>query len=218
MEEYLEYYKWKYEWGKVNRIITLVVFGCLVILGICTWLYIDYINPPVFLLNASTSDLLKIERQLKERPELKGKKLYLDDKVDFYNGYANEKIEIAIQDPGNPSNELDYKWNGYNWYFEGSIEVHNDSRYLYPMDSVSLFTAGKIAALYHRKALSVGAINNADKKGGENDQDLRELQFVYDPNHDSWHWDVIFPIYSKGKRYDIDFNRDGSLKSFNKEE
>ena len=153
--------------------------------------------------------LQKAEDALREMPKFKGKSIMIFQEAFFYN---DGRIKTCIQDPNNPDNIDQYEYSGGSWGEPQPVQISGDGEMkdnLIPLDNFKFVTVAKIANTWMEKAKSLPDF----------DEEKNPLTMVgLGMNTISGKPRIITPdVGTTRAKYDIEFNLDGTLKSFKKE-
>ena len=149
-------------------------------------------------------DFSYAQQTLKDLPNLKGKKLLFDDNVQFDDpGH----VYINLQNPDHPNKILSYIYFSREWEEDQGYEIKFTSlpRHWYPVEGVSFNAATKIANTYAAKI----------KETGSNQPIMDSLALDITGPKPAWKFNNR--IKGKNGTYLIEFNMDGTLKSFVKQ-
>lgn len=148
------------------------------------------------------NELKQAETKLKQLPQYRDKEIMFFQTVYFYK---DGTIRIMLQHPENPEYIDEYAYDNGKWSAPKPVQViaQNLARRLFPLNKVDFENAVKVIQIYNEKASQVEGAKPSDGV----------YISVWD---DRLRW---FPgtINGTRERYDIEFNIDGSLKSFRKE-
>lgn len=150
------------------------------------------------ILNAS--ELVGAQEKLKQLPQYQGKEIFLYESVHFYQ---DGSINLALQHPTNPAYVDAYRYQHGEWSAPKAVLARNIARRVFPLSKINFADAHKVVSTYNEKAAQVEGAEPATT--------------VYISIWDgSIRW---FPgsIAGSRVRYDIQFNTDGTLKSFRQE-
>lgn len=150
------------------------------------------------ILNAS--ELAGAQEKLKQLPQYQGKEIFLYESVHFYQ---DGSVNLALQQPANPAYVDAYRYQHGEWSAPKAVLARNIPRRIFPLSKINFADALKVVSTYNEKAAQV--------EGAE------PTATVYISIWDGgMRW---FPGTMTGNRvrYDIQFNNDGSLKSFREE-
>ncbi len=153
--------------------------------------------------------LQKAEDALRELPKFKGKSIMIFQEATFYK---DGRISICLQDPSSPNNVDQYQYANGSWEDPQPVQLSGDGEMkdnLIPLDKFKFVTVAKIANTWMEKAKSLPDF----------DETKNPLTMVgLGLNTVSGEPRTIVPdIETARSKYDVDFNLDGSLKSFEKE-
>jgi len=150
-----------------------------------------------------TTRLKKAEKALRALPQYAGKEIFIYRSVHFY---GDGNIMLMLQHPENPKYIDNYIYKDGKWSAptpaQISINDETESK-LIPLDRIHFANAARVTRVYNEKAAGV--------------EGAKPLSSVYVSIWDRrMRW---FPgtINGARERYDIQFNEDGSLKSFRQE-
>jgi hypothetical protein len=147
-----------------------------------------------------TSQLARAEKALKNLPQYANKVIYIYSTVYFY---ADGNIMAMLQNPTNPAYIDSYNYKDGVWSKPQPVQlsIKDDIRSkLIPLNKFHFVNAAKVAGIYKEKAAQIeGAKTTADV-----------YIYIFD-NIPTW-----YPTLINGsrERYSIQFNTDGSLRSF----
>lgn len=147
-------------------------------------------------------NLQQAEDALKSLPEFKGKPVVLYNSVHFY---TNGNILLKVQDVENSNyiNEYFYQkgqWEGPKPVQLSKSEEAEISEKIFPLKGFPFITAGIVLANYNEKAKNVaGAI---------------PTKYVYFIFNNDYSWWYPTSINGERKRWEILFEKDGSIKKF----
>ncbi|WP_217606827.1 hypothetical protein [Chitinophaga sp. GbtcB8] len=150
-----------------------------------------------------TTRLKKAEKALRALPQFAGKEIFIYRSVHFY---GDGNIMLMLRHPENPKYVDNYTYSDGKWSAPtpAQIFLHDDvDSKLVSLDRISFANAARVARVYNGKAAEV--------------EGAKQATTVYVSIWDKrMRW---FPgtINGTRERYDIQFNEDGSLKSFRQE-
>jgi hypothetical protein len=150
-----------------------------------------------------TTRLKKAEKALRALPQFAGKEIFIYRSVHFY---GDGSIMLMLRHPENPNYVDNYTYRDGKWSAPtpAQISLHDeiDSK-LVSLDRVRFANVARVAQVYNGKAAEVEGAKPAGTV----------YVSIWD-NRMRW-----FPgtINGTRERYDIQFNEDGSLKSFRQE-
>jgi hypothetical protein len=150
-----------------------------------------------------TSRLKRAEKALRALPQFAGKEIFIYRSVHFYE---DGSIMLMLRHPENPMYADNYWYRDGKWSAPkpAQVSVHDDiGSKLVSLDKVRFASVAKVAQVYNGKAAEV--------------EGAKPATVVYVSIWDNrMRW---FPgtINGTRERYDIQFNEDGSLKSFRQE-
>lgn len=148
----------------------------------------------------SASDLEKAEDQLKNLPQYRNKEIVVYQSVHFYdNGFIN----LMLQHPVNPKYVDAYEYRDGKWSAPKPVLASDIARRTFPLSGMHFKDAHKVIQLYNAKATQV--------EGAE------PTSAAYITIWDKGMRWAPRTINGSRERYDIQFNNDGTLKSFRQE-
>ena len=151
----------------------------------------------------------KAEDALRELPKFKGKSIMIFQEATFNK---DGRISIYLQDPGNPNNVDEYVYTDGSWGEPQPVQISGDGEMkdnLIPLDKFKFVTVAKIANTWMEKAKSL-----PDFDEEKNPLTMVGLKLGVLSGKPS----IITPdVGTAREKYDIEFNLDGTLKSFKKE-
>ena len=147
-----------------------------------------------------TNALKNAEGSLRKLPQYAGKEIFIYATLYFYN---DGTINVMLQHPENPKYIDAYEFRNNKWSDPRPIQlsVHDDIKgRLVSLNKTSFVNAAKVTAIYNKKAQEI-----------EGAKPLSSAYISIWNNQIRW-----FPTTINGSRekYAIQFNEDGSLKSF----
>lgn len=148
----------------------------------------------------SASELAIAEEKLRQLPQYQGKEIFLYESVHFYE---DGSINLALQHPTNPNHVDAYKYQNGKWSAPKAVLARNGARRTFPLSKVNFADAHQVIYTYNEKAAQI--------------EGAKLITTAYISIWDSgMRW---FPgtINGTRNRYDIQFNTDGTLKSFRQE-
>ncbi|WP_293305461.1 hypothetical protein [Pedobacter sp. UBA5917] len=148
----------------------------------------------------SIPDLALAEEQLKRLPQYRNKEIMVYQSVHFYD---NGSINLMLQHPVNPKYVDAYEYRDGAWSAPKPVLARDIERRTFPLSGMHFEDARKVLKIYNEKAVQIeGAKPTTSVYISIWDENMR--------------W---FPAGINGtrERFDIQFNRDGSLKSFRQE-
>lgn len=150
------------------------------------------------ILNAS--ELALAQEKLKQLPQYQGKEIFVYESVHFYQ---DGSINLALQQPANPTYVDAYRYQYGEWSAPKAVLARNIPRRIFPLSKINFADALKVVSTYNEKAAQVEGAEPA----------TTVYISIWD---DGMRW---FPgtITGSRMRYDIQFNTDGTLKSFRQE-
>lgn len=140
------------------------------------------------------------QEKLKQLPQYQGKEIFVYESVHFYQ---DGSINLALQQPANPAYADSYRYQYGEWSAPKAVLARNIPRRIFPSSKIKFADALKVVSAYNEKAAQVEGAEPATT--------------VYISIWDGgMRW---FPgtITGSRERYNIQFNNDGSLKSFTEE-
>jgi len=148
----------------------------------------------------SAIELAKAEEQLKRLPQYQNKEIVLYESIHFYE---DGSINLALQHPDNPKYVDAYKYKDGKWSEPEPVLARNIERRTFPLSGIHFSDAHKVIQNYNVKAAQVeGAKPTSDAYITIWDNGMR-----WNPRS----------INGTRERYDIQFNNNGTLKSFRQE-
>ncbi|MBT2564378.1 hypothetical protein J7E50_23460 [Pedobacter sp. ISL-68] len=150
------------------------------------------------ILNAA--ELNNAQEKLRRLPQYRNKEIVVYESVHFYD---DGSINLALQHPSNPKYVDAYQYKDGNWSAPKPVLARNIERRIFPLNKMSFADAHKVVQIYNEKAAEV--------------EGAKPSTSVYISIWDNgMRW---FPgnITGTRERYDIQFNNDGTLKSFRQE-
>ncbi|TCN59979.1 hypothetical protein D0809_08620 [Flavobacterium circumlabens] len=147
-----------------------------------------------------TNALKNAEAALRKLPQYAGKEIFIYSTLYFYN---DGTINVMLQHPENPKYVDAYEFRDNKWSEPKPVQlsVHDDVKgRLVSLNKTSFVNAAKLTDIYNKKAQEI-----------EGAQPLSSTYLTIWNNQIRW-----YPITINGSRekYSIQFNDDGSLKSF----
>lgn len=147
-----------------------------------------------------TNALKNAEGALRKLPQYAGKEIFIYATLYFYN---DGTINVMLQHPENPKYIDAYEFRNNKWSDPRPIQlsVHDDIKgRLVSLNKTSFVNAAKVTEIYNKKAQEI-----------EGAKPLSSTYISIWNNQIKW-----YPITINGSRekYAIQFNEDGSLKSF----
>lgn len=151
----------------------------------------------------------KAENALRELPKFKGKSIMIFQEATFHK---DGRISIYLQDPSNPDNIDQYVYEDGSWGEPQPVQLSGDGEMkdnLIPLDKFKFVTVAKIANTWMEKAKALP----------DYDEEKNPITMVgLGMNTISGEPRIIVPdVETARSKYDVDFNLDGTLKSFKKE-
>jgi hypothetical protein len=149
---------------------------------------------------ADTNGLEKAEAALRKLPQYAGKEIFVYATLYFYN---DGLINVMLRHPENPKYVDIYEYKGNKWSEPRPLQlsVRDDvQKRLISLDKIKFSNVAKLTAVYNKKAAGV--------------EGAKPLTSVYVSIWDNeMHW---YPTNINGsrERYSIQFNEDGTLKSY----
>ncbi|MEO8533068.1 MAG: hypothetical protein ABI441_04930 [Flavobacterium sp.] len=147
-----------------------------------------------------TNALKNAEEALRKLPQYAGKEIFIYSTLYFYN---DGSINVMLQHPENPKYVDAYEFGNNKWSEPRPVQlsVHDDIKgRLVSLNKTSFVNAAKLTEIYNEKAREI-----------EGAKPLSSTYITIWNNQIRW-----YPININGsrERYSIEFNEDGSLKSF----
>ncbi|WP_443946411.1 hypothetical protein ACJVDH_04655 [Pedobacter sp. AW1-32] len=154
---------------------------------------------PIHLLQ-QPNQLRAAEQDLRQLPQYKNKEIFIYETIHFYD---NGRIHVTLRHPTNTKYIDSYEYADGKWSAPKpkQMSVRDEiDRKLISLDQLHFIDAAKVAAIYNQKSSEVEGAKPATSI----------YTFVRDGN---FKW---YPrsISGSRERYSIEFNMDGSLKSF----
>lgn len=147
-----------------------------------------------------TATLEKAEEALRKLPQYAGKEIFIYSTLYFYN---DGLINVMLQHPENPKYVDIYDYKDGKWSEPKPLQLSvrdNVQKRLVPLNTIKFANVAKVAAIYNKKA-----------EGVEGAKPLTSAYVSIWDNKMRW-----YPSNINGsrERYSIEFNDDGTLKSF----
>lgn len=152
---------------------------------------------------SDTLKLLEAEVLLKKLPQYAGKEIFVYSSISFFD---DGRIFVALRHPTNPKYVDNYQYEQGRWTDpkpqQLSVTDHLEDR-LAPLSQVSFVNVARISDVFNRKASEIEGAKSAN-----------HIYLNIWNNIIKW-----FPTSISGsrERYSIEFNADGTLKSFKQE-
>ncbi len=149
---------------------------------------------------ASPEALERAEEAFRNLPGLKGKKIKIYKSIHFYD---NHRIILSIQNPDNKRYVDEYEYRQGTWQGPKPVVLsirENIDKDVVDLDSIPFRNASRVYKSLKEKLKSIG--------GNTNDITVYVITFN---GKIRWH---PSSISNERFNYDIEFNTDGSLKSF----
>lgn len=148
----------------------------------------------------SASQLAQAEEKLRQLPQYRDREIVLYESVHFYE---DGSIKLALQHPENPKYVDAYQYKDGYWSKPKPVQARNIERRTFPLSKINFAAAQKVMQIYNDKAAQVK---------GAKPTSMAYIS-IWD---DGMRW---FPSTINGsrERYDLQFNNDGTLKSFRRE-
>lgn len=148
----------------------------------------------------SASALAQAEEKLRQLPQYHDREIVIYESVHFYE---DGSIKLALQHPENPKYVDEYSYKDGIWSSPKPLLARNMERRTFPLSKVNFAAAQKVMQIYNDKAAQVAGAKPTTSA----------YISIWD-NGMRW-----FPSSINGsrERYDIQFNNDGTLKSFRQE-
>ena len=142
----------------------------------------------------------KAEEALRKRPELRGKKLVIYESIHFYDDH---RIYLKIQNPDNPTYVDEYRYADGSWSDPQPVVMSKDERI--EERSAELIKIPFTNAYHVYRILT-------EKRKEINSKDADYTPYVVIFDHEiRWYPTTISNARSE---YELDYNEDGTLKSF----
>ncbi|TCD25517.1 hypothetical protein EZ456_15935 [Pedobacter psychrodurus] len=148
----------------------------------------------------TASELQQAEEKLRKLPQYHNKEIMMYESVHFYE---DGSINLALQHPENPKYVDAYKYKDGSWSEPKPVLARNIERRTFPLSKMNFADAQKVIQIYNDKAAEI--------------EGAKPTTTVYISIWDNgMRW---FPSTINGsrERYDLQFNNDGTLKSFRQE-
>ena len=148
----------------------------------------------------SASQLAQAEEKLRQLPQYRDREIVVYESVHFYE---DGSIKLALQHPENPKYVDAYQYKDGYWSEPKPVQARNIERRTFPLSKINFADAHKIMQIYNDKAAQVEGAKPTTSA----------YISIWD---DGMRW---FPSTINGsrERYDIQFNNNGTLKSFRQE-
>ncbi|WP_037497571.1 hypothetical protein [Sphingobacterium deserti] len=150
-----------------------------------------------------TSALLRAEKALRNRPELRGKEVFIYMSIHFYDDY---RIYLKIQNPDNPEYVDSYHYDKGGWSDPKPVVLSKRdivSKNIVNINELPFQNAHRVSRIIQDKLIEI-----------ESKSKDYNVYAITSNNKISW-----YPrsLTSDRSRYTIEFNADGSLKSFDQD-
>ncbi|WP_343523862.1 hypothetical protein [Pedobacter sp.] len=147
-----------------------------------------------------TAELALAEERLRRLPQYRNKEIMVYQSVHFYD---NGSISLMLQHPVNPKYADAYEYRDGAWSAPKPVLTRDIERRTFPLSGMHFSDARKVFNIYNEKAAQVEGAAPASSV----------YISIWD-DHIRW-----FPgsINGTRERFDIQFNQDGTLKSFRQE-
>ncbi|CAH0169058.1 hypothetical protein SRABI27_00980 [Pedobacter sp. Bi27] len=148
----------------------------------------------------SASQLAQAEEKLRQLPQYRDREIVVYESVHFYE---DGSIKLALQHPENPKYVDAYQYKDGYWSEPKPVQARNIERRTFPLSKINFAAAQKVMQIYNDKAAQVDGAKPT----------TTAYISIWD-NGMRW-----FPSTINGsrERYDLQFNGDGTLKSFRQE-
>jgi hypothetical protein len=148
----------------------------------------------------SASQLAQAEEKLRQLPQYRDREIVVYESVHFYE---DGSIKLALQHPENPKYVDAYQYKDGYWSEPKPVQARNIERRTFPLSKINFAAAQKVMQIYNDKAAQVEGAKPT----------TTAYISIWD---DGMRW---FPSTINGsrERYDLQFNGDGTLKSFRQE-
>lgn len=146
------------------------------------------------------NELKKAEETLKKLPQYAGKEIFVYSTVYFYN---DGRINVMLQHPENKKYVDTYQYKNGVWSNPKPVQlsIHDDvQKRLTPLNRISFTNAATVFELYNKKAQEI-----------EGAKPAASVYISIWDNKMQWYPNSIS---GSRERYSIQFNDDGTLKSF----
>lgn len=148
----------------------------------------------------SAASLENAEDQLKKLPRYQSKEILVYESIHFYE---DGSINLALQHPTNPKYVDAYKYKDGKWSEPEPVLARNIERRTFPLSGIHFSDAHKVIQNYNVKAAQV-----------EGAKPISDAYITIWDNNMRWN---PRSINGSRERYDIQFNNNGTLKSFRQE-
>lgn len=148
----------------------------------------------------SATALEKAEDQLKNLPRYRNKEILLYQSVHFYD---NGSINLMLQHPVNPKYIDAYEYRDGAWSAPKPVLATDIERRTFPLDEIHFADAHRVIQVYNDRAAQV-----------EGAKPTSDAYITIWDNRMRW---APRTINGTRERYDIQFNNNGTLKSFRQE-
>jgi hypothetical protein len=148
----------------------------------------------------SAAELAQAEDKLRKLPQYHNKEIVVYESVHFYE---DGSINLSLQHPENPKYVDAYQYKDGKWSAPKPVLARNIERRTFPLSKMSFADAHKVMQIYNDKAAQIEGAKPT----------TTAYISIWD---DGMRW---FPSTINGnrERYDLQFNNDGTLKSFRQE-
>ncbi|WP_029275853.1 hypothetical protein [Pedobacter borealis] len=148
----------------------------------------------------SASQLAQAEEKLRQLPQYRDREIVIYESVHFYE---DGSIKLALQHPENPKYVDAYQYKDGYWSDPKPVQARNIERRIFPLSKINFADAHKVMQIYNDKAAQVEGAKPT----------TTAYISIWD---DGMRW---FPSTINGsrERYDLQFNNNGTLKSFRQE-
>ena len=148
----------------------------------------------------SASQLARAEEKLRQLPQYRDREIVVYESVHFYE---DGSIKLALQHPENPKYVDAYQYKDGYWSEPKPVQARNIARRTFPLSKINFADAHRVMQIYNDKAAQVEGAKPT----------TTAYISIWD---DGMRW---FPSTINGsrERYDLQFNNDGTLKSFRQE-
>jgi hypothetical protein len=148
----------------------------------------------------STAELTQAEEELKKLPQYHNKEIVVYESVHFYE---DGSINLSLQHSENPKYADAYQYKDGKWSDPKPVLARNVERRTFPLNKMHFADAHKVIQIYNEKAAQIeGAKLTSDAYITIWDNGMRWAPGTINGNRE---------------RYGIQFNNDGTLKSFRQE-
>ncbi|QNR85226.1 hypothetical protein H9N25_01620 [Pedobacter riviphilus] len=146
------------------------------------------------------AELESAEEKLRKLPKYRNKEIVVYESVHFYE---DGSINLSLQHPENPKYVDAYQYKDGSWSEQKPVLARNIERRTFPLSKINFAAAQKVIQIYNEKAAEI-----------EGAKPTTTAYISIWDNGMRW-----FPSSINGsrERYDLQFNNNGTLKSFRQE-